>query len=162
MAKTFKKSYIPKEVDSQAKEKAKRLFIDESMVVIVGPTGSGKTSISFELLSSYDLSNGEDNFVVIADPSELKFVNLSLHPVIIIKSLCGQKFNHAEAHRWYSQLDRLYAAVKINQIAVIITIESKVFQMIQSHMPPHHLLAHTVTLTSSTVNERENGSKGNL
>ncbi|XP_060554194.1 uncharacterized protein LOC132715221 [Ruditapes philippinarum] len=48
MAKTFKKSYIPKEVESQGKEKAKRLFIDQSMVVIVGPTGSGKTSLSFE------------------------------------------------------------------------------------------------------------------
>jgi hypothetical protein len=114
------------------------------------------------LLPLYDLSNGEDNFVVISDPSEVKFVNLSLHPVIIIKSLCGVKFNYAEAHKWYNQLDRLYAAVKINQIAVIITIESKVFQMIQLHMPPHQLLAHTVTLTSSSVNERGNGSKGNL
>ncbi|XP_060560807.1 uncharacterized protein LOC132720656 [Ruditapes philippinarum] len=127
MAKTFKKSYIPKELESQAKEKAKRLFIDQSMVVIVGPTGSGKTSLSFELLPLYDLSNGEDNFVVISDPSELKFVNLSLHPLIIIKSLCGVMFNHAEAHRWYSQLDRLYAAVKENQIAVIVTKGIKSF-----------------------------------
>ncbi|XP_060560806.1 uncharacterized protein LOC132720655 [Ruditapes philippinarum] len=162
MAKTFKEAYIPKEVDNQAKEIAKRLFIDQSMVAIIGPTGSGKTSLSFELLPLYDLSDGEDNFVVISDPSELKFVNLSQHPVIIIKSLCGVKFNHAEAHRWFSQLDRLYAAVKINQIAVIITIESKVFERIQSHMPPHQLLAHTVKLTSSSVNESEKRSKDTI
>jgi alpha-D-ribose 1-methylphosphonate 5-triphosphate synthase subunit PhnL len=146
----FKKGYKFKEVNSIAKEKAESLFLKHSMVVIVGPTGSGKMSLSFELLSSYDLSNGEDNFLVISDPGELKYIKFSLHPVIIVKI-------YEQASKWYSQFDRLYAAVKARQIAVITTIGLKTFQMMPENMLSHPVLEHIVRMPGS-----QGLNKGNL
>ncbi|XP_060589104.1 uncharacterized protein LOC132744415 [Ruditapes philippinarum] len=142
MSRMFKKGYKLKEVNSKAKEKAESLFLKHSMVVIVGPTGSGKMSLSFELLSSYDLSNGEDNFLVISDPGELKYIKFSLRPVIIIKI-------YGQASKWYSQFDRLYAAVKARQIAVITTIGLKTFQMMPANMLSHPVLEHVVRMPGS-------------
>ncbi|XP_060584272.1 uncharacterized protein LOC132740394 isoform X2 [Ruditapes philippinarum] len=142
MSRMFKKEYKLKEFNSKAKEKAESIFLKHSMVVIVGPTGSGKTSLSFELLSSYDLSNGEDNFLVISNPGELKYIKFSLRPVIIIKI-------YGQTSKWYSQFDRLYAAVKARQIAVITTIGLKTFQMMQANMLSHPVLEHVVRMPGS-------------
>jgi hypothetical protein len=146
----FKNEYKLKEVNSKAKEKAKSLFLKHSMVVIVGPTGSGKTSLSFELSSSYDLSKGEDNFLVISNPGELKYIKFSLRPVIIIKI-------YGQASKWYGQFDRLYAAVKARQIAVITTIGLKTFQMMTANMLSHPVLEHVVRMPGS-----EGLNEGNL
>jgi ABC-type phosphate/phosphonate transport system ATPase subunit len=150
MSKMIKKGYELKEVNSKAKEKAESLFLKHSMVVIVGPTGSGKSSLSFELLSSFDLSNGEDNFLVISNPGELKYIKFSLRPVIIVK-IYGQE------SKWYSQFDRLYAAVKARLIAVITTIGLKTFQMMPANMLSHPVLEHVVRMPGS-----EGLNEGNL
>ncbi|XP_053395252.1 uncharacterized protein LOC123524054 [Mercenaria mercenaria] len=151
----YKEKYIRKTVDKHFKQEVETLFIANNTVTIIGPVGSGKTTLAFQLLSSYDLSNGEDNFLVIVDPSELKFVNFFLRPVIIIKLLAGIKFDRIEAHKWYRQFDRLYAAVKDNKLAVILTIETEVFLEWQRNMPTHPVLEHFVYMRESPPKKRQ-------
>ena len=160
MSKMLRNAHKPKAIDKQAKEKAEQLFVDHNMVVIVGSSGSGKTSLSFDLLSSYDLSNGDENFLVISDPGELKYVKLAFHPVIIIKFFTGGKYDQADAWKWYNQFDRLYAGVQANQIAVITTIDSKVFQKMPATILQHPVLKHIVQLQGSPSKGSEDLNEG--
>ncbi|XP_045168302.2 uncharacterized protein LOC123531424 [Mercenaria mercenaria] len=161
-SKVYHQSYTGKMVNKEVKDEAKKMFIEYSAVVIVGSAGSGKTSLSFKLLPAYDLSNGEENFLVIIDPGELKYVKCSLQPVIIMKPLAGMGFGKAEAWKWYRQFDRMFAAVQEKKVAVIITMETEVFQMWKANMPTHPLLDHVVYMAGTRAKEMEKHKQGNV
>ncbi|XP_053390111.1 uncharacterized protein LOC128553030 [Mercenaria mercenaria] len=161
-SKIYRQNYTSKMVNKQVKAEAENKFIDYSMVVIVGSAGSGMTSLSFQLLPLYDLSNGEENFLVITDPGELKYVKFSLRPVIIIKPLAGMGFDKVEASKWYMQFDRLFAAVQEKKVAVIITMETEVFRMWEANMPTHPLLDHVVYMAGTRAKEMEKHKPDNV
>ncbi|XP_053374538.1 uncharacterized protein LOC123532397 [Mercenaria mercenaria] len=157
-----RQSYASKPVNKKVKAEAENMFIDYSAVAIVGSAGSGKTSLSFELLPKYDLSNGEENFLVLMDPGELKYVNFSLRPVIIIKPLAGMDFDKVEASKWYRQFGRLFSAVQEKKAAVIIMMETEVFRMWEAHMRTHPLLDHVVYMAGSRAKEMEKHKPDNV
>ncbi|XP_045168307.2 uncharacterized protein LOC123531425 isoform X2 [Mercenaria mercenaria] len=161
-SKVYRQSYTGKTINKEVKDEAEKMFIEYSTVVIVGSAGSGKTCLSFKLLPAYDLSNGEENFLVIMDPGELKYVKFSLRPVIIIKPLAGMGFDKVEACKWYRQFDRLFAAVQEKKVAVIITMETDVFRMWEENMPAHHLLDRVVYMAGTRAKEMEKYKQGNF
>ncbi|XP_053390107.1 uncharacterized protein LOC128553027 [Mercenaria mercenaria] len=159
-SKIYRHSYTSKTVEEQVKAEAEKKFIDYSTVAIVGSAGSGKTSLSFQLLPTHDLSNGEENFLVIINPEELKYVKFSLRPVIILKLLAGMDFDKVEACKWYRQFDRLFTAVQEKKVAVIITMKTEVFRMWEAHMPTHPLLDHVVYIADPGAKEKEKHEPG--
>ncbi|XP_053392041.1 uncharacterized protein LOC123542778 [Mercenaria mercenaria] len=136
-----RQQYKVKPIPEQVRQKAETIFTTNYTLAIVGPPQSGKTSIAFHLLSTYDLSEGEKNFLLLTDPGQVSYVDFDKKPVLIIK-MGYPGFDKLEACHWYKKFDLLFAAVKDNKTAVIFTMDIETYKIWSDDMPIHPILNH--------------------